>query len=191
MHRLRQACFTIPAYHGNGFESIHMVRQRHQHQGGCVRANSKLYPLNTNTARQFVWTLRDNPDFKVKGTPIRTPGDMDQYRYLFDNEPVEIFIVFLLSAANKVIGYDSITKGTLNSTVIHPREVFRAAIVANSASLILAHHHPSGNNEPSQEDIAMTRQVVEAGKIIGISVFDHLVFAHGQPIVSFAERGLL
>jgi len=122
---------------------------------------------------------------------IRTPADLFQnYSALFKDQVRERFIVFWLNSANKVTGFEIISEGILNSSLTHPREVFRGAIVATAASLIIAHNHPSENPEPSQEDIAITKQIVDSGKIIGIPVHDHIIFA-GNTFTSFAERGLL
>ena len=82
------------------------------------------------------------------------------------------------------------SEGLLNSSLTHPREVFRGAIVATAAAIIIAHNHPSESTEPSQEDISITKQIMEAGKIIGIPVHDHIIFA-GDTYTSLAERGLL
>jgi DNA repair protein RadC len=98
--------------------------------------------------------------------------------------------VFWLNSANKVVGYEVVSEDILNSSLTHPREVFRGAIVATAASVILAHNHPSDNIEPSQEDISITRQLVESGKILGIPVHDHIIFA-GNSYTSLAERGLV
>ena len=102
----------------------------------------------------------------------------------------EVFLVVLLSSANRILREITITKGLLNSSLTHPREVFRQAIVERAASVILLHNHPSGNPEPSQEDIAITRQIVEASKVVGIPVHDHIIIAGGG-FTSFAERGLI
>jgi DNA repair protein RadC len=109
---------------------------------------------------------------------------------LFEGEVKERFVVFWLNSANVVAGFEIISEGILNASVVHPREVFRAAIVATCANIILAHNHPSGNNEPSNEDILMTKKLVEAGKIIDISVFDHVIFAD-KTYTSFVERRLI
>jgi len=89
-----------------------------------------------------------------------------------------------------MIGFEIITEGILNSSLVHPREIFRGAIVATCASIIIAHNHPSGNPEPSSEDIQITKQVTEAGKIIGIPLHDHIIFTE-EAFTSFAERGLI
>ena len=120
-------------------------------------------------------------------------GPEDLYRsflFLFRQQVKERFIVFWLNATNRIIGFEIVTEGILNSSLIHPREVFRGAIVATCASVILSHNHPSGNTEPSAEDLSITKQIVEAGKIIGIPVHDHIVFTD-DAFVSFAERGLI
>ena len=102
----------------------------------------------------------------------------------------ERFAVFWLSSANVVTGFEVISEGLLNSSLVHPREVFRGAIVSTCANIILAHNHPSGNPEPSTEDISITKKLVEAGKIIEIAVFDHLIFAD-DAFTSFVSRGLI
>ena len=83
-----------------------------------------------------------------------------------------------------------ISVGNLNSSVVHPREIFKVAIENNSASIILIHNHPSGNPDPSNEDIAITKKVVEGGKMLNIPVFDHIIIA-GNNFTSFVERRLI
>ncbi|MBW7887752.1 MAG: DNA repair protein RadC [Bacteroidetes bacterium] len=122
---------------------------------------------------------------------IMSPGDIAElYIPRLCDERQELFLVVCLSTAKKIIRDRVITKGLLNSSLIHPREVFREAILENSNSVILIHNHPSGNLEPSSDDIAVTKQLVEAGKKIGIEVDDHIIIA-GNGYTSFVERGLL
>lgn len=122
---------------------------------------------------------------------IRSPEDVARrYIPLFREKKTEIFLIILLDSANHFIRDVKVTEGILNSSLVHPREVFRPAIAEPAASIILLHNHPSGNPEPSSEDLQITRQLVEAGKIIGIPVHDHVILA-GSSYVSFAERGLL
>lgn len=107
-------------------------------------------------------------------------------------DEVEHFVVIPLSTSNKPLGYHVIGKGSLNAVIVTPREVFRAAILMNAASVILAHTHPSGNPEPSREDIAITRQLVEAGKTLDIRVVDHVIVPlHSEEYVSLAERHVM
>jgi len=122
---------------------------------------------------------------------IRSPSDIaEQFMPALRDLQQEVFLVILLNSANKIVREITITKGILNSSLTHPREVFRHAIVEHAASVILMHNHPSGNPEPSQEDIAITKQIVEASKVVGIPVHDHIIIAGGQ-FTSFAERGLI
>jgi len=109
---------------------------------------------------------------------ITTPADVAEiFIPLLRDEVKEKFIVVCLNSANKIIKYEVISVGNLNSSIVHPREVFKVAIENNSANIIVLHNHPSGNPEPSKEDIRITGKLVEAGKIMDINVFDHLIIA--------------
>lgn len=142
------------------------------------------------------WKFRDlgaaYPELNsVRKSKITAPSQVYQnFRFLFEREVREKFIVFWLNSANRVIGYEEVSAGSLNSSVVHPREVFRGAIVSSCANIILAHNHPSGNTEPSNEDISITKKLVEAGKIIDINVFDHLIFTD-EGYLSFVEERLI
>ncbi|MBC8145641.1 MAG: DNA repair protein RadC, partial [bacterium] len=100
----------------------------------------------------------------------------------------EQFHVVILNTANQVVRRVLVSEGNLNSSIVHPREVFRHAIVESAAAIIGLHNHPSGNLTPSREDIAITKQLVEAGHIVGIPLHDHIIIA-GEEFVSMAEKG--
>ena len=102
----------------------------------------------------------------------------------------EYFKVVFLNTKNEVITHETISIGSLNASIVHPREVFNRAIKKSSASIILLHNHPSGNPEPSQEDIGITNRLVEAGKIIGIEILDHIVIGDRR-YYSFKENQLI
>jgi DNA repair protein RadC len=102
----------------------------------------------------------------------------------------EHFKLILLNPRNKIIGISTISIGTLNASLVHPREVFKDAIVHSAASVVLAHNHPSGDPEPSEDDIKITKKLVESGKILGIEVLDHIIIGKGG-FLSFKERGLV
>ncbi len=122
---------------------------------------------------------------------ITEPKDVaEMFIPILRDEVQEKFVVICLNAANNILKYKAIFTGTLNSSVVHSREIFKFAIENNSANIILMHNHPSGNCEPSREDIAITKTIVEAGKIIDIKVFDHIILA-GNNFSSFVERKLL
>jgi DNA repair protein RadC len=102
----------------------------------------------------------------------------------------EIFKVVLLNTANVIVGDHTVSEGGLAASIVEPRAVFQRAVLENAAAIICLHNHPSGNPEPSREDIRITKQLVEAGKLMGIPVHDHLIIAGGT-YTSLAERGLL
>jgi DNA repair protein RadC len=91
----------------------------------------------------------------------------------------EHFVVFHLNARNEIIETELVSMGTLDASLVHPREVFRHAIVNGSAALLLAHNHPSGNASPSSDDISITQRLVRAGELLGIHVLDHVIMAKG------------
>ncbi len=122
---------------------------------------------------------------------ITTPADVAKiFIPLFRDEVKEKFIVICLNSANKIIRYEVISVGSLNSSIVHAREVFKVAIENNSANIILMHNHPSGNIEPSNEDIKVTKRLVESGKILDITVFDHIIVA-GNSYMSFIDRKII
>ena len=111
---------------------------------------------------------------------------MEEMRHL-DREH---FWALLLNTKNQVLSKEVISIGTLNSSAIHPRELYKAAIRRSAAGVILVHNHPSGDPTPSQQDIEVTKRLIEAGNIIGINVLDHLVIGDNK-FVSFKARGLM
>ena len=124
--------------------------------------------------------------------PIAISGPQDAYRFLknvrdYDRESL---YSIMLDAGNQVIGCEEVSRGSLNTTRTHPSEIYKSAILANALSLILAHNHPSGNLEPSSEDVEFTRAVVRAGEVLGVELYDHLVFSDAG-YTSLRERGLL
>jgi DNA repair protein RadC len=122
---------------------------------------------------------------------ITSPKDIaDIFIPLLKDEIKERFVLVCLNSANKIIKFETISIGSLNSSVVHAREIFRAAIENSSASIILLHNHPSGNPEPSNEDIAITKKMIESGKILDIPVYDHLIIA-GNTYTSFVEKRLI
>lgn len=106
------------------------------------------------------------------------------------DEPQEHFKALLLNTRHEVLKIRSVTIGGLDSSIIEPRDLFREAMSANSAAIIVAHNHPSGDPTPSREDITVTRRLCEAGRLLGIEVLDHLVIGDGR-WVSLKERGLM
>ena len=104
--------------------------------------------------------------------------------------PVEEFGVLALNVRHRLIGRRLVSTGCLTASLVHPREVFKVAIDLRAAALVLYHNHPSGDPEPSSEDIALTRRLAAAGTLMGVEVLDHLVLGGGR-FVSLKERGVL
>ncbi len=102
----------------------------------------------------------------------------------------EHFKLILLNPRNKIIGISTVSVGTLNASLVHPREVFKDAIVHSAASVVLAHNHPSGDPEPSEDDLTITKRLTEAGKILGVEVIDHIIVGKNG-FFSFKEKGLV
>jgi DNA repair protein RadC len=102
----------------------------------------------------------------------------------------EVFKVLLLNRANRFIKEVFISEGTLDASVVHPRDVFKEALLEPAAAIILIHNHPSGNPNPSDEDLRITKQLVEAGRLLGIKVYDHIILA-GESYRSLADEGLI
>ncbi len=108
-------------------------------------------------------------------TVIRSAKDVFEYLQDMRNLSKENLRGLYLNSHNRIIRDEVISIGTINSNIIHPREVFRPAIECNAVALVLAHNHPSGEVKPSDEDIEVTRQIINAGKLLGITVLDHVV----------------
>jgi DNA repair protein RadC len=122
---------------------------------------------------------------------VRSPEDVAAvFGPLMRDLKREIFKIVLLNTANVIMADHTVSEGGLAASIVEPRAVFQYAILENAAAVICLHNHPSGNPEPSREDIRVTRQLVEAGKIMGIPVHDHLIIA-GRRFTSLAERGLM
>ena len=122
--------------------------------------------------------------------PIRTAADVLPYIQHIRDKRQEYFVCLSLSGANEVIENRVVTVGLLDSSQVHPREVFADPIADRAASIILAHNHPSGVLEASAEDIALTRRLAQAGKLLGIPVLDHVIVAQ-EGYVSMKQTGVL
>lgn len=106
-------------------------------------------------------------------------------------ECCECFVVLSLDTRGGLIAKTEVSRGTLTACPVHPREVFRTAIQLGAASLVLAHNHPSGDPEPSGEDLSLTRRLCRAGALLGIPVVDHLILGERGSFVSLAQRGVV
>ena len=128
--------------------------------------------------------------FGKKDVKITFPSDVLPFVRDISDKRQEHFVCLALNGANEVIGNRVVTVGLLNSNQVHPREVFSDPIVDRAASIILVHNHPSGDTEPSQEDIAITKRLVEAGELLGIKIHDHVIVSKNG-YTSMKERGVI
>lgn len=132
--------------------------------------------------------------YDVDSTRLSSPeivAEIIEKVFSLSEEAVEVFGVLTLTTKNKIAGAHIISRGTLNTSLVHPREVFKPAILNNAAAVIIFHNHPSGDTTPSQEDRVITHKLVEAGKLLGISVLDHLIIGEGGQFTSFCAGGIL
>ena len=123
---------------------------------------------------------------------IRNSGTVNRLlqTYLPDADR-EHFVVILLDQKHGVIGINTVSIGSLTASIVKPREVFKPAILANAAAIICGHNHPSGDPQPSREDRAITTKLVDAGKLLGIEVLDHVIIGAEGRYFSFGDAGLL
>src|SRR5437879_382983 len=123
---------------------------------------------------------------------IRSSADASTllHTYLADVDR-EYFVIILVNQKNRIIGVNTVSIGSLTASIVHPREVYKSAILSNAASIICGHNHPSGDCQPSREDRALTERLVEAGKLLGISILDHVIIGGEGRYFSFADENML
>jgi DNA repair protein RadC len=103
----------------------------------------------------------------------------------------ETFVVVPLDGKNKPLGFHVVSVGTLTASLVHPREVFKIALLENAAAIVLAHNHPSGDPTPSTEDITITSRLVQAGELLGVRILDHVIVGEGRRYYSFVDHDAL
>ena len=125
-----------------------------------------------------------------KKSDVKSPADMANiFKMYLDGADREHFVIAMLDRKGNVLGLNTVSVGSISSSVVHPRETFKPAIIMGASSIILSHNHPSGDTAPSKDDIDITKRLVEAGKILGIEVLDHVII--GDSYYSFKERGMI
>ncbi|MCA3749654.1 MAG: DNA repair protein RadC [Rubrobacter sp.] len=160
--------------------SVHELKQ----VKGIGEAKACILLAALELARRL--SVARNPGRPVISSPADVDGLLSGRIANLDREH---FVVVLLNTKNEVIEAPTVSVGTLSSSLVHPREVFKPAIRASAASVVLAHNHPSGRVEPSREDREVTGRMVEAGGVIGIEVLDHVIVGEGY--FSMKEHGML
>ena len=139
-------------------------------------------------------SINYNPSMKLSTLPkILTSKDAEQqFRSLWSDKMnyIEEMYLLMLNRANKVLGFTKISQGTTTGTVVDAKVIFQTALKANACSIILCHNHPSGNLRPSEQDIRITKNIKDAGKLMEISLYDHLILT-GEGYYSFADEGMI
>jgi len=173
----------LATYHGlSGLSRAEFSQLAKEHGIGPAKTSQILAALELGRR-----LMAEPPDEHLQ---IRAPGDAGVLLLpMLGHQIQEHFVVLYLDTRNRVIDQETLYKGSLNTSLVRIAEVFRGAVRRNCASVIVAHNHPSGDPSPSPEDIALTRRLVEAGKLLEIDVLDHLVVGQNR-FVSLRERGL-
>lgn len=124
---------------------------------------------------------------------IKCPEDaVKVIHHYIGNEANEVFMALMLNTKNQVVGIHKISVGSLNSSIVHPRETFKAAILNNAASIILGHNHPSNNPVESPDDVEVTERLIEAGNVLGIEVLDHIIVTeYMEDYTSLRHKGVI
>ena len=133
--------------------------------------------------------VSDNLQIKPILEGVYSPAQVAEKCKSFRKAKKEHFCVLFLDTQNHITGKEVISIGTLNASLIHPRETFRTAIIKNCCSVIVVHNHPSGSLEPSDEDLAVTKRLKDAGKLLGIEVLDHVIVT-ADSYASLRDKGL-
>ena len=130
---------------------------------------------------------------EVACEPVEKPGDVTAYLDSLDIRLAdrEIFVVLHLDVRNRIVAHEITSIGSQTASLVHPREVFKSAILKGACSIILAHNHPSGDPSPSKDDVDLTNRLVEAGRLIGIDVLDHIIIAPPCRYLSMKESGMV
>lgn len=130
-------------------------------------------------------------EVEVHSKKISSPKDAAKIcKQVLENEDRENLIVLALDTKNNVNAINVVSIGSLNSSIVHPREVFKPLILANACSFIISHNHPSGNTTPSSEDINITKRLKECSKFMGIDLLDHIIIGNNE-YISLKEEGLI
>lgn len=129
--------------------------------------------------------------YAFHGRRLRSPSDAAPIiTALIGSDTVEAAVVLCVTAKHDLIAYHRLSRGTVDATIIHPRDVFRIALLANATGVLIGHNHPSGDPNPSDNDVILTRRLISAGEVVGIDVLDHIIVA-ADGYLSLKESGLI
>jgi DNA repair protein RadC len=160
---------------------------------GTEELSSKPRTIRFKTIKAVYETLivkEDITNYLKTNQRYTAPSQVSETFQFLMSETKEMFLTLHLDGKNRIICIDLVSIGSLNQSIVHPREVFKTAFLSNAAAIILIHQHPTGDPSPSSEDIAITRRLKEAGEICGVKILDHVIVGDND-YLSFVERGLL
>ena len=171
------------------FGSLQELAGREVAEVAAVRGVGRAKAVRLASVFEITRRLRsrNGPSRPVLSSPEQVFG---RYGPLMEDLRREVFRIALLDAQNGLLRDRVISEGTLSASLVHPREVFKPAILESAASVILLHNHPSGDPTPSREDIRLTRQLVECAHLLDLRINDHVIVGHGT-YVSLAEKGII
>ena len=161
-------------------------------KGVAMMARLTKYKTKLTENKRVVLEKEVSTNIPTLSYVIKSPEDVADVGKNFmriHEEPEEYMYMICMNTKNKIIGVFEISHGTVNASIVNPREIFQKALLANAVSIILMHNHPSGDPKPSREDIDVTKRVTDAGSILGIQVLDHIII--GDTYISLKEKGYL
>jgi DNA repair protein RadC len=171
------------------YESLKKLFSRSPSELSVVKGIGSAKAATLSAAFELVRRIQSHKDTN-KPSFKRSSDVANYYLPLMSDLRKEVFKVLLLNRANRLIKEVLISEGTLDASIVHPRDIFREALLEPASGIILIHNHPSGNPTPSEEDLRITKQLVEAGRLLGIKVLDHIILA-GESHRSLADEGLI
>ena len=133
-------------------------------------------------------------NYEFEKSKVQCPADVCRLvndLFKLNVQAEEVFICLCLDTKNKIVGAFEVSRGALASATVHPREVFKRALLCNASHIIAANNHPSGNVDPSREDTQITKRLSEAGELIGVGLIDHLIIGEFSNYYSFKEKGII
>jgi DNA repair protein RadC len=154
-----------------------------------ITNKSKVKIRQIKSVFQTVTVKEEVTSYLDLETRYTDPSQVFNLFSFLQQETKEYFIALHLDGKNRIVCFDIVSVGSLNQSIVHPRELFKTALLSSAAALILVHNHPTGDPTPSREDLSITKRLCEAGEIIGVKVLDHIVC--GSSYYSFISNGLM
>ncbi len=169
------------------FDGLRLLKDATSEELQCIKGIGLAKSIELQAALEFgrrIYTFQEDDRYVIRSPEDVADYVMDDMRFLTQ----EHFVVLCLNTKNEVIHRQTLFIGSLNSSIVHPRELFKEALRRSAASLICLHNHPSGDPTPSQEDIEVTKRLIECGRLLGVDILDHVIIGD-QKFLSLKEQG--